>query len=303
MLVTLAQAAPGVAPAVESAAAVPPPSDGLSFALQESTLPGIIICGVLLVMSSFSWAVMLTKLWTIRGARKESRRFLESFRGTGEPLELFESGVAFRDAPLPRVYGAACREMVFHLLASAAMEEKGGSGRATPSQLEGVRTAIDRAMGEVSLRLESQMTLLATAVSGAPFLGLLGTVWGVMDTFSGVAAAEGAASLKSMAPGVSSALVTTVVGLLVAIPAMFGYNFLVNSIKALMAQMENFAAELLNEFDRNYIDHLGGHAVPAAEHHHHDRRQPSRHAPEAMRESGVGHGYEAGVDDEFATVG
>ena len=99
------------------------------------------------------------------------------------------------------------------------------------------------------------MGVLATAVSGAPFLGLLGTVWGVMDTFSGVAAAEGAASLKTMAPGVSAALLTTVVALLVAIPAMFGYNYLVNRIRALVGQIDSFRNELRTAFERWYVDH------------------------------------------------
>src|SRR5205814_1676327 len=93
-------------------------------------------------------------------------------------------------------------------------------------------------------------------VSGAPFLGLLGTVWGVMDTFSDVATA-GSANLAAMAPGVSAALITTVTGLLVAIPAMFGYNFLVTSIRGMILGMDNFAAELASEFEHRYVDHGG----------------------------------------------
>jgi biopolymer transport protein ExbB/TolQ len=126
--------------------------------------------------------------------------------------------------------------------------------RITPAQMRVVTTAMERAVGESALRLEAQMILLATAVSGAPFLGLLGTVWGVMDTFSGVAIA-GSANLAAMAPGVSGALITTVTGLLVAIPAMFGYNFLVTSIRTLIVQNDNFAAELASEFEHKYVNH------------------------------------------------
>ena len=114
---------------------------------------------------------------------------------------------------------------------------------------------MDRAVAGATGRLESQMTVLATAVSGAPFLGLLGTVWGVMDTFSGVASSAGVASLKTMAPGVSAALVTTVVALLVAIPAMFGYNYLVNRIRSMIMGLDNYAAELRLDFERWYVDH------------------------------------------------
>jgi biopolymer transport protein TolQ len=126
--------------------------------------------------------------------------------------------------------------------------------RITPAQMRVVTTAMERAVGESALRLEAQMILLATAVSGAPFLGLLGTVWGVMDTFSGVAIA-GSANLAAMAPGVSGALITTVTGLLVAIPAMFGSNFLVTSIRTLIVQNDNFAAELASEFEHKYVNH------------------------------------------------
>lgn len=98
------------------------------------------------------------------------------------------------------------------------------------------------------------MILLATAVSGAPFLGLLGTVWGVMETFGDVAAA-GSANLAAMAPGVSAALITTVTGLLVAIPAMFGYNYLVTTVRAMVVQLDNFAAELASEFEHKFVDH------------------------------------------------
>jgi biopolymer transport protein ExbB/TolQ len=126
----------------------------------------------------------------------------------------------------------------------------------SPSQMRAVTVAMERAVGEAGLKLESQMIILSTAVSGAPFLGLLGTVWGVMDAFSGIAQ-SGSANLAAMAPGVSGALITTVVGLLVAIPAMFGYNFLVTSVRSMIVQAENFAAELSSEIEHKFVDHGG----------------------------------------------
>jgi biopolymer transport protein ExbB/TolQ len=120
--------------------------------------------------------------------------------------------------------------------------------------MNAVSAAMERAVGETALELESQMILLATAVSGSPFLGLLGTVWGVMDTFTDVAVA-GSPNLTTMAPGVSGALITTVTALCVAIPAMFGYNFLVTSIRGMIVQMDNFAAELASEFEHKYVEH------------------------------------------------
>ncbi len=105
------------------------------------------------------------------------------------------------------------------------------------------------------------MVLLSTAVSGAPFLGLLGTVWGVMDTFSDVATA-GKANLAAMAPGVSAALITTVTGLLVAIPAMFGYNWLITTLRGMIVELDNFGAELSSAIEHKYVDHSERRRLP-----------------------------------------
>lgn len=203
---------------------------------------------------------MVTKLRMVSCAKKQSGSFLDLFRSHRQPLHLYESKLRFEGSPLYAVYRAGCRELTFHLLGSQEVDEtfrarlEVDAPKISPAQMRVVTTALERAVGETSLRLEEGMIMLAMAVSGAPFLGLLGTVWGVMETFGGVAEA-GSASLTAMAPGVSAALITTVTGLLVAIPAMFGYNFLVTSIRALIVRMDNFAAELSSEFEHQYVDH------------------------------------------------
>jgi biopolymer transport protein TolQ len=238
---------------------------GLVFALQHSTIPGKAVLVTLFFFSIFSWSVMWTKLRVIRIAQRQAADFRAHFRADRQPLRLYTLGARFDGAPLYDVYRAGCEELTFHLLGSSEVDET-FRGRLeiatpiTPAQMRSVESAMERAVGEGSLHLESRMILLASAVSGAPFLGLLGTVWGVMDTFGDVAAA-GSANLAAMAPGVSAALITTVTGLLVAIPAMFGYNFLVTSIRAMTVDMDNFAAELSSEFDHRYVDH-GKRPVP-----------------------------------------
>ena len=172
---------------------------------------------------------------TVRLARKQNDGFLQRFRSERQPLRLYEAQGRFDGSPMFSIYRAGCRELTLHLLGATEVDETFRARlevaeRITPSQMNAVTSAMERAVGESATRLESQMILFATAVSGAPFLGLLGTVWGVMDTFAGVALA-GSASLPAMAPGVSASLISTVTGLLVAIPAMFGYNFLVTSIR------------------------------------------------------------------------
>jgi len=202
---------------------------------------------------------MVTKMRVVRLSRKKNEQFLQRFRSERQPLRIYESKVRFDGSPLYAIYRAGCRELTFHLMGASEVDDTFWARleiaeRITPAQMRVVTTAMERAVGESALRLEAQMILLATAVSGAPFLGLLGTVWGVMDTFSGVAIA-GSANLAAMAPGVSGALITTVTGLLVAIPAMFGYNFLVTSIRTLIVQNDNFAAELASEFEHKYVNH------------------------------------------------
>lgn len=233
--------------------------DPLLFAFRESTLPGKLILGFLFVGSIFSWSVMVTKIRVIQYARRQTEDFLEQFRADRVPLRIFEGGVPYHGAPVFEVYRAGCEEMLFHLLGSSEVDETFHdrlelAEKISPAQLRAVSAVMERAVGEEALRLESQLILLSTAVSGAPFLGLLGTVWGVMDTFTGVAIA-GKPNLAAMAPGVSGALMTTVTALLVAIPAMFGYNFILTSIRGLIVQMDNFAAELESEFEHRYVSH------------------------------------------------
>ena len=232
---------------------------GLTFAFGHATIAGKLILAVLLLGSIFSWSVMITKMRVVQFARKQTALFREAFRKDRQPLRIFQSNARFPGSPLFKVYRAGCEEMTFQMLGSAEVDETfrarlEGAEKISPAQMGAVNAAMERAVGETALGLESQMILLATAVSGSPFLGLLGTVWGVMDTFTDVAVA-GSPNLATMAPGVSGALITTVMSLCVAIPAMFGYNFLVTSIRSLIVEMDNFAAELASEFEHKYVDH------------------------------------------------
>src|ERR1700736_6599959 len=232
---------------------------GLLFAFEHATTAGKCVLLLLAVTSIFSWSIMITKLRVIQFARKQNARFLAAFHQDRQPLRLFEKNARFPGSPVFSVYCAGCEEMTFHLLGSAEVDETfrarlGTSDKISAAQMGAVTAAMERAVGETALDLESQMILLATAVSGSPFLGLLGTVWGVMDTFTDVAVA-GSPNLTTMAPGISGALITTMTALCVAIPAMFGYNFLVTSIRGMIVEMDNFAAELASEFEHKYVDH------------------------------------------------
>jgi biopolymer transport protein TolQ len=232
---------------------------GLYYAFEKSTFEGKAVLLGLFLASIFSWSVMVTKFRTLNFAKRQSARFSALFRRDRAPLRIFEQGVRFDGSPLYEIYEAGCQELCFQMLGSTEVDETyrarlESADKISPAQMRAVQAAMERAIGEAGLKLESQMIILSTAVSGAPFLGLLGTVWGVMDAFSGVAQ-SGSANLAAMAPGVSGALITTVVGLLVAIPAMFGYNFLVTSVRSMIVQSENFAGELSSEIEHRFVEH------------------------------------------------
>lgn len=221
-------------------------------------MAGRAVVAALFIASIFSWSVIITKFRMIRFAKRQTERFFSVFRRDRQPLRLYEAGVDFEGSPAFEVYHAGCTELTLQMLGSPEVDETfaarvDAAGKITPSQMRAVSVAMERAVGEAGLRMEAQMIILATAVSGSPFLGLLGTVWGVMDAFAGIAIA-GTPNLAAMAPGVAGALVTTVIGLLVAIPAMFGYNFLITSLRALIVQTDNFAAELSSEFEHRFVD-------------------------------------------------
>ena len=166
-------------------------SGGIFFAFENSTLPGRLILFALFIASIFSWTVMVTKFRVIRHAQRRRDQFLALFRTDRQPLRIYTDRIRFDGAPLFAVYKAGCQELTFQLLGSAEVDETfrgrlDAAPRISPAQMRVVTSAMERAVGETALRMESQMIILATAVSGAPFLGLLGTVWGVMETFSDV---------------------------------------------------------------------------------------------------------------------
>lgn len=204
----------------------------------QSSLPGKLIVLLLFISSAGVWYVMATKMIQVKRASRGSDLFLELFRKKSNP---FEQGRRIPESPLNTLYEAGCEAI------SAQGEPPLNS-----HQTETIQAVVDRTMADEVLLLEDGMGLLATAVSACPFLGLLGTVWGVMDSFGGMAA-SGAATLSAVAPGIAGALLTTVVGLLVALPSSIGYNMLTTRIRRLSVQMDNFA----QEFGASVQQHFG----------------------------------------------
>jgi len=236
------------------------PLANMADAFTDSTLPGQIIVAVLFFGSAWAWTIMVTKRWQLRCADRATEDLLDAFRSERNPTSLFPRCEGYLGSPLQIIYSEGCkalgRELQAHgidpddLLMGDMISED--HRRLSLNQLETLRAVVDRHVADEALNLEDQMGLLATAVSAAPFLGLLGTVWGVMDAFSGMAQ-SGSAALSAVAPGISGALLTTIVGLLVALPSMIGYNLLSSRIRRLSVQMDNFAQEFISAIQNTYV--------------------------------------------------
>lgn len=226
-------------------------ASALEFAFKQATTEGKITICLLAILSLFSWTVMIAKGRQLMRAKRMTKKFLKGYRDTRLPLELFNNAKEFDGSPAYEVYVTGAEELAYQ------MKQRGGDTKRpvklSPGAYDYVRVAMERTVSSEGMALERGMIILSTAVAGGPFIGLLGTVWGVMETFSGIAK-ENAATLTAMAPGVAGALIATVVGLFVAIPAMFAYNFMVTQVRALTQEMDDYASELSTHLEHTFVD-------------------------------------------------
>ena len=227
-------------------------SGAVQFAFEKATTEGKITICLLGVLSLFSWTVIITKARQLWRARRMGKRFFAAYRATRDPMDLYRAKKEFDGAPAYEVYITASAELNYHLEKSPIANN--GQKRISLSAFDFVRGAMERTVSAQGMVLEKGMVILSTAVAGGPFIGLLGTVWGVMETFSGVARAN-AATLTAMAPGVAGALIATVVGLLVAIPAMFAYNYMVTQVRGITQELDDYAGELATQIEHLLVDH------------------------------------------------
>lgn len=221
-----------------------------TYAWSESSMEGRIIVAVLFIFSLAAWTIMAAKVIQVRKSARLNRLFWESFRKQNHALNVYDQDLDVDGCPNFNVYTSGAGELCRLL---------GRDRETVPTRpynavvQECFDKSLESAVATEATRIDSGMVILALAVSGAPFIGLLGTVWGVMTIFSDVAL-EGQAQLTNMAPGLSAAMMTTVAGLLVAIPSMFGYNWLISQTRNLSVDLDNFAqafsAAVLLEYTR-----------------------------------------------------
>lgn len=209
---------------------------------------GVIIYFSLLILSVMAWGIIIKKFIDLRIERKKAKEFRRRFNDLeGNIVALAQAGILPANSPA-RLFVSAYEELRLW----ATLDRANNCIVAERPVVSALERTLDRAIETEKGRWERGTTLLATVASIGPLLGLLGTVWGVFLTFHKMGNAD-SASLASVAPGISEALLTTVGGLLVAIPAVFAYNGILRTIRNMESELENFASEIINQFDRQIV--------------------------------------------------
>jgi len=200
---------------------------------------------VLAVFSVVSWAIMLDRVMLYRKADKQSDRFLEAFRGSAKFSQAKVAAEELETSPLAGMFLAGYAEL------AAQMDGDKDAADKAPINLSPLQRGLLRAARSERGRLQRMMMFLATTAAVCPFIGLFGTVWGIMDSFAAIGS-YGSADIAVVAPGISAALTTTAAGLAAAIPAVVAYNYLQTRIRGLGARMEDFSLEFLALIERNF---------------------------------------------------
>jgi biopolymer transport protein TolQ len=221
---------------------------GVYYAFEKSDGVGKAVVVLLFLGSIFTWTIMLEKGVGLYKARKASEDFIRLFRKRPHPVGAIQD-VRENFSPVARVFDSGIEKLLTFYGMSPEQARLYGSTqqpnvKLTAAEIETLRTTMEREVADQILLLEDKIGFLATTVSVSPFLGLFGTVWGVMMAFCSLAS-QGRADIAGLAPGVSGALLTTVVGLLVAIPSLIGYNLLTITIRKITVFMDNFVEEFM----------------------------------------------------------
>lgn len=211
---------------------------------------GTVVKGVLItlaIMSIITWGIVITKWFQLRQAKKQSVKFSDVFWSSRNLAQITEASQKLTASPVAKVYSAGHRELT-HVVKS----HEGAVDATDFADLDNIDRALKRAKTEEITKLEQGTTFLATTASAAPFIGLFGTVWGIMNAFIGLSKVK-SSSIQAVAPGISEALIATAIGLAAAIPAAVFYNYFMQQVRVLARNMDIFSAEFLNIARRHFL--------------------------------------------------
>lgn len=233
--------------------------EGLSVAPQQGILDlvrgsGLVVQSILYLLIMFSvvsWGIIAQKYRQIRRAKRESTKFIEIFWERRNLSSIHDASRELTASPVGQVFRSGYEELV---RVSRSKKELSAADNLTTelSGIDNVTRAMKRATSVEITKLEKHCSFLATTASSAPFVGLFGTVWGIMDAFRGLSMTH-STSIQAVAPGIAEALIATAVGLAAAIPALMAYNYFVQQVKVLAVEMDNFAHEFLNIAERHFF--------------------------------------------------
>ena len=220
----------------------------VKFFLQTGWVAKVVLV-ILIIFSLASWSVILGKWRELGAARRSSDRFLKVFRDAARLNEAAAAAPKYRSSPLAGMFQAGYTELEAQMRSIRRNTETGETLKL--KSLDGINRALERAKGAEIESLQRALPMLATTASATPFIGLFGTVWGIMNTFHAIGA-TGSTSIVTVAPGIAEALVNTAAGLLAAIPAVIAYNHLLAKVRIMRRRMEDFQLEFLKLVERNF---------------------------------------------------
>lgn len=233
--------------------------ESVSFGQQHGILDlvrgsGPVVQGILYLLILFSvvsWGIIAQKYRQIRRAKRESARFIEIFWERRNLSSIHDASRELTASPVGQVFRSGYEELI---RVSRSKKEASATDVFTTELggVENVTRAMKRASSVETTKLEKNCSFLATTASSAPFVGLFGTVWGIMNAFRGLSVTH-SSSIQAVAPGIAEALIATAVGLAAAIPALMAYNYFVQQIKVLAVEMDNFSQEFLNIAERHFF--------------------------------------------------
>ena len=224
----------------------------------QSSLMAKAVLLILLIFSITSWAIMLNKFFVYRAARGEDNRFLEVFSKTENLTEIYNFAKNLRLSPLARLFLTGYREL--YLFQEMAKEERKNRGEAalstgeklTERDIKGIGLALNKSINREVERFSKRLEFLATTGSTTPFIGLFGTVWGIMHSFRSIGV-QGTASIGGVAPGIAEALIATAAGRIAAIPAVIFFNYLNNKVFVLTSSMDDFCQDFIYLAEKNFM--------------------------------------------------
>jgi biopolymer transport protein TolQ len=223
--------------------------------LANTSVASRLVLLILALLSIASWAVILYKSWTLRKAERHTAQFLDVFRRSNKFSEVQAVCKSLEDSPLVGLFQSGYAELTAQLRSGGAADATGNPQAAAVRPTLKSLTAVDRSLMRASVvevnKLERRLPLLATTASAAPFIGLFGTVWGIMVAFLSIGQ-TGSTSIAVVGTPIAEALIATAFGLAAAIPALVAYNHLTNRVRLFASEMDDFAMEFLNIAERNF---------------------------------------------------